>query len=34
MARDFDRKIARLQARISDMSGGTALGTPVMKAVG
>ncbi|PIL21474.1 hypothetical protein P775_04120 [Puniceibacterium antarcticum] len=34
MARDFDRQVAEVQARIAVQNGYTALGIPVMKAVG
>ena len=34
MARDFDRQVAEVQVRNAIMSGNTALGIPVAKAVG
>jgi hypothetical protein len=34
MARDFDRKFAEVQIRISVMNGYTALGIPVTETVG
>jgi hypothetical protein len=34
MARDFDRQVAELQARIAALNGYTALGIPVTVAVG
>lgn len=34
MARDFDRQVAELQARIAVLNGDTALGLPITEAVG
>ncbi|PIL17130.1 transposase ISSpo9 [Puniceibacterium antarcticum] len=34
MARDFDRQVAQVQARVAILNGYTALGIPVTKAVG
>ena len=34
MARDFDRQVAEVQIRIAVMNGYTALGIPIIEAVG